>query len=265
MKIATAIFVAFTLFLGFVITPAEAHPKTYSQILCKQSLFYCYQVKKADTWEKLFPGWNERNIAKRLNRMNSPLQAGMVIAIPKEMTGKTAEDFSPFPKFLPWVTEKTVIFSLNHLYFAAYDAHGHRVITGPIAAGANCPATKGGCWTPTGSFRFYQKYGPNAVSSLYPVHTWKTVIKDGKKKRVPDKRGGAKIPWFMAIVDNVGFHGFKEIPGYNASRGCIRGFTDDAQWLNQRFVEGTPQRPGTLALIMKGLPSPNAPPPLEDL
>jgi hypothetical protein len=179
----------------------------------------------------------------------------MILAIPRQMTDKTAEDFSPFPRFLPGITEKTVIFSLSELYFAAYSADGRRVITGPISSGRGCPGRN--CLTPTGVFRFYYIRGANAVSSLYPIHTWRTVIRDGRERRVPDRRGGAKIPYFMAIVGNIGAHGFVQVPGFNASAGCIRMFLDDVRWLNQRFV-----RIGTRAIIMTGVPSsknPNTP------
>jgi hypothetical protein len=280
VRIASVILAAFILFLGFATAPAEAKAlKPYSQILCQQSLFFCHASKKGDSWEKLFPSWNERNIAKRVNRMNIPLRSGMILAIPKDMTGKTADDFSPFPKHLYWVTEKTVIFSLGMLYFAAYDKSGNRVITGPISAGRNCPAVKGECYTPTGWFRFYQKYGPNAVSSLYPILSYRIVERNGKKVRVPDRRGGAKTPWFMAIVGNIGAHGFEIVPGYNDSNGCIRQFFDDAAWLNQHFVEvRTVKRtavngksriivvnPGTLAAVMEGLPDPYVAPRLPVL
>lgn len=249
MKATVAFVVATVLILVFFPASSEAH---YGTTLCRQDGFSCNRVKKGDTWEKLFPVWNERNIVKRVNRMNVPLKEGVVLAIPRNMEGKTAEDFSPFPKFLPRITEKTVIFSLAKLYFAAYDATGRRLITGPIAAGRNCPGKK--CLTPTGTFRFSQKYGPHAVSTLYPIK-YKWIVENGKRKQVIASRGGAKTPYFMAIVGDVGSHAFAEVPGFNTSNGCIRMFFDDARWLNQRFVEaGSTGRSGTLAIIMDGLP-----------
>jgi len=258
MKLASATVALIIPILGLSTIPARAHdPKTYSQILCKDHRFTCYKVKKGDTWEKLFPNWNERNIAKRVNRMNIPLKPGMVLAIPEDITGKTAEDFSPFPKRLSWVTEKTVIFSLGALYFAAYEETGRRLITGPISAGRGCPGKD--CLTPTGIFRFYQKFGADKISDLYPIKSWKTVVgENGKETKVPDERGGAKVPWFMAIVGDVGAHGYSVLPGYNASNGCLRQFFADAQWLNQEFVDVSP---GTLVIIMNGIPDPNAKPP----
>jgi hypothetical protein len=196
-------------------------------------------------------------VLQRINRMNISLQPGMVLAIPsKAPFADDWEDFFPFPQHLAWLKEKAVIFSLSHLAFAAYDAKGNLVRVGPISAGKNCPAAKGQCYTPTGWFRFYQKYGPNAVSSLYPILSYKIVERNGKKVRVPDRRGGAKTPWFMAIVGNIGAHGFEIVPGFNASAGCVRMFFDDAKWLNQHFVNL-----GTQAIIMTGIPNANLPPP----
>jgi hypothetical protein len=222
--------------------------RSYSQTLCGQETYYCYRVRAGDTWKKLFPESGKRDIVKRVNRMNTPLRPGMTIAVPRQMEGKTAEDFSPFPRSLPWITEETVIFSLSKLYFAAYSADGRRVMTGPISGGRGCPGRN--CLTPTGAFRFYYKRGANAVSSLYPIHTWEIVIRDGKEKRVPDRRGGASIPYFMAIVGHVGAHGFAQVPGFNASAGCVRMFKDDARRLNREFV-----RLGTKAIITNNIHS----------
>jgi lipoprotein-anchoring transpeptidase ErfK/SrfK len=33
-------------------------------------------------------------------------------------------------------------------------------------------------------------------------------------------------------------HGSYDVPGYNASHGCVRMFVKDAKWLNQEFTAG---------------------------
>jgi len=41
----------------------------------------------------------------------------------------------------------------------------------------------------------------------------------------------ACISWGFAL------HGSYEVPGYNASHGCVRIFVDDAEWLNEDFTD----------------------------
>jgi len=262
MKPVSALLVVFALFLGLITIEAEARnpkplsvysgPPIYSQILCKQPLFFCYKVKKGDTWEGIESS-NEYDVAvlMRINRMNIPLKPGMVIAVPGKVVDW--EHFLSFPARYSWVTEKTIIISFEDLAFAAYDIRGVLMRSGPISAGKGCPGKH--CPTPTGRYRVFLKYGPKAISSLYPI-VWGTVIENGKKKRVIEKRGGARTPWFMAIVGHIGMHGFEVVPGYNASAGCIRMFVEDAEWLNQSFVEvDSKNKPGTLVIVVNSLNS----------
>jgi lipoprotein-anchoring transpeptidase ErfK/SrfK len=40
----------------------------------------------------------------------------------------------------------------------------------------------------------------------------------------------------MYFHNGFALHGSYEVPGYNASHGCVRIFVNDAKWLNQDFV-----------------------------
>jgi len=77
-----------------------------------------------------------------------------------------------------------------------------------------------GCRTARGEFAFYRKRGRGCKSGKYPLR----------------KGGGAPMPYCMYFYRGFAFHGSPTVPGYNASHGCVRLFTEDAKWLNQNFV-----------------------------
>ncbi len=45
------------------------------------------------------------------------------------------------------------------------------------------------------------------------------------------------MPYCMHFSGGYALHGSPTVPGYNASHGCVRLFTEDAKWLNQHFVD----------------------------
>jgi lipoprotein-anchoring transpeptidase ErfK/SrfK len=54
----------------------------------------------------------------------------------------------------------------------------------------------------------------------------------------------------MFFHGGYAFHGSNEIPGYNASHGCVRIFSEDARWLNQEFID-LPEEGGTKVIIQE--------------
>jgi len=42
----------------------------------------------------------------------------------------------------------------------------------------------------------------------------------------------------MYFHGGFALHGSYEVPGFNASHGCVRLFVPDAEWLNQDFTAG---------------------------
>jgi lipoprotein-anchoring transpeptidase ErfK/SrfK len=40
----------------------------------------------------------------------------------------------------------------------------------------------------------------------------------------------------MFFHGGYALHGSNDVPGYNASHGCVRLVTEDAKWLNTQFV-----------------------------
>lgn len=197
----------------------------YATRLCHSSEFECYQVHRGDTWENLFRNEREQDIVMRINRMGIRLHPGMVIAIPRNLSSADALDYSPFPRQISAPGENIVVVSLHEVAYAAYNSSGDLVRWGPASSAIGyCPDIGHGCHTPTGHFAIYQKEGFGCKSTRFPVG-----------------RGGAPMPYCMFFHGGFALHGSYEVPGYNASHGCVRLLVDDARWLNEEFTDiGTP-------------------------
>jgi len=214
--------------------------RPYSEILCGDTVnFYCITIgdtiiktqngatvteKKAlETWELLWPDERERKIVMVINRTNMRLKKGQILAVPCDMVNKTFMDFSPFPIQIETPTEKMLVFDPALLAWAAYDPTGNLVRWGPAAGGKDyCPDIGRSCRTKTGTFRIIRIKGPDYRSGRYPVGC------SGSRC--------ARMPFAMFFQDNYAFHA-GDLPGYNASHGCVRLFYSDAKWLNQEFVQ----------------------------
>ncbi|MDI1351260.1 MAG: L,D-transpeptidase, partial [bacterium] len=125
----------------------------FGETLCNSTDYFCMKVKKEDTWDRLFPNVEERDIVKRINRMNINLTQGMTIAVPKSIERLTIYDVSPFPRYIESDGEKTIYVSQKKLAWGAYDSDGELLWWGPISSGIGKCNVTGGCSTPTGSFR----------------------------------------------------------------------------------------------------------------
>lgn len=193
----------------------------YGAKICDEPGFTCYKVKKGDSWKKLFPNEEKREIVMRINRMNVPIHSGMTIAIPQDESGDLLS-YSPFPREIDPPGVRTIIVSTAKLAFGAYDSDGTLLHWGPTSSGRGyCPDVNRRCTTTKGSFSIVEKRGQGCVSTRYPVG-----------------RGGAPMPYCMFFNKNFALHGSFDVPGYNASHGCVRLFIDDARWLNQDFTDG---------------------------
>ena len=200
----------------------NSHAKTFGSALCKdQEQYFCHKVKRGESWEKLFPDPEKRDLVKRINRMNINLYSGLTIAIPK-YDDTDPLNYSPLPTEINPPGVKTIIISLSQLAYGAYDAQGTLQRWGPISAGKDyCADVKRRCGTPSGKYSIYIKHGKGCASSKYPV---------GK--------GGAPMPYCMFFHRGFALHGSYVVPGYHDSHGCVRLFVNDAQWLNQDFATG---------------------------
>lgn len=209
--------------LSFVVLFAgNAYAGRYGANTCHADGYYCYTVKRGDSWTKLFPDENNRLSAMKINRMNGELYRGLTIAIPKHF-GSNFMDHAPFPENGDVTGNKYIIVSLSKLAFGAYNENGQLQYWGPVSGGKGyCPDIRRGCHTPTGHFAIYNKGGAGCVSTKFPVG-----------------RGGAPMPYCMFFHGGFALHGSYDVPGYNASHGCVRMYKDDAKWLNKVFTNGT--------------------------
>jgi len=203
----------------FMATCVMAAPANYGTALCAYPMYQC--VKATGSWDKMFPDEVQRDIVQRINRTYNYLWTGKVIAVPRNMVDKTLLDFSPFPLKIKSEGEKQIIVDQDKLAWVAYDAEGNMVKWGPVASGADKCSDNSAktCRSLTGIFRVFSKENEKCKSNVFPI---------GK--------GGAKMPYCMYFHKGFALHGSADIPGYRASHGCIRMFTQDALWLNHEFV-----------------------------
>ncbi len=188
---------------------------------CAQPGYDCLTVKKGQSWQSLFPDPTQRGIVMRLNRMNTPIWGGMRIVVPKNLSQASLLDVSPMPYQISGYGVPTIMVQLNKLAWGAYDPSGNLVRWGPVSGGKSwCPDVGSRCNTATGNFTVYGKQGAACKSKKFPIG-----------------RGGAPMPYCMFFHGGFALHGSTTVPGYNASHGCVRIFTDDAKWLNQHFVQ----------------------------
>ncbi len=190
------------------------------QTLCDDPRLYCIVVHKGETWYSLFPDPARRDLVMRINRMNTQIWPGMRIAIPRDPYSADNMQYTPFSPYRVPTGKKMLIYSPALNAWAAYGPAGNIIRWGPASSGQNwCPDLGRPCHTPSGSFKVYEKRGPGCVSTKFPK---------------PD--GGAPMPYCMFFKGGFAMHGSHGVPGYNASHGCVRMFVDDAQWLNQDFI-----------------------------
>jgi hypothetical protein len=126
-----------------------------------------------------------------------------------------------FPMSISSKGERVFMFDPKIFAWAAYDEHGQRVMTGSASGGKDfCEDVGAPCRTVTGTFRVYNKRGPNCQSGEYPVETF----------------GGAKMPYCMYFYRGYTIHAAYEVPVGNSSHGCIRVLPSAAKWLNEQFM-----------------------------
>lgn len=208
------------LIASFSLSNSAFAEEPYSKELCRNHQYTCIKVKRGDTWDRLFPDHRTQDIIRRINRTNLALTPGMTIALPNEMDKLDPIMFAPFPVRITPFDRTVIIIDKSDHAFAAYDTFGSLVYWGPVSTGKDyCPDVGRGCKTPNGTYFMQSKKGAACFSTKYPV---------GK--------GGAPMPFCMYFHGGYAMHASAEVPGYNASHGCVRLFYQDAEWLNKNFV-----------------------------
>lgn len=202
-----------------IVMPASAG-KYYGRELCKYPGFTCKKVRRSDTWQKKFPNLREREIVKRLNRTNMPLNYRSWVVVPKNLSEIDHMDIAPFSLHMDTKGKKIIYVDLSHQAFGAYDAEGNLIHWGPVSGGKGWCEDVGKCETITGEFNIIRKQGDECESGQFPT----------------DSDGGAPMPFCMHFWRGFALHG-STLPGYHASHGCVRLFYDDAKWLNEHFAK----------------------------
>lgn len=209
--------------ISFIIYSPNALASFFGSKLCKTPGYHCHRVKGRQSWGSLFPDAHDRGIVMRVNRMNTSIYPGLVIAVPDNLENADIMDFSPFPDTVPSPGEKVVIVDpVNHAW-GAYDADGVLLRWGPASSGKDfCRDINRECQTHAGSFRVYSLGSSDCYSTKFPL---------------PD--GGAPMPYCMYFENGQALHGEPNgLPGFNASHGCVRMYVNDAEWLRYDFIEG---------------------------
>lgn len=211
--------------ITLLLSPIAASHTLYGETLCNEPDYFCLKIKKGQSWDNLFSNLEARDIVRRINRLNVRLKPGMIIAIPKSLDRITIYDVAPFPRYVESNGEKTIYISQEKLAWGAYDENGELLWWGPISSGSDeCKGVIGSCKTPTGSYRVIRKQDIDCISTAFP-------------RRADGESGGALMPFCMHFFRGYALHGSEEVPGYRASHGCIRMFTEDAKWLNEEFID----------------------------
>jgi L,D-transpeptidase ErfK/SrfK len=224
MRILIRFILAFGLVVVFFVMNGDSFAARgwLLQSLCDDPRLYCIVVRRGETWYTLFPDPRRRSLVMRINRMNTRLWPGMRIAVPKNPYSANSMQYTPFPAHRPSTGKKMVVFSPALNAWAAYGPSGNIIRWGPASSGQNwCPDLGRPCRTPVGRFKIYEKRGSGCFSTIFPK-----------------PYGGAPMPYCMFFKGGYAMHGSSGgVPGFNASHGCLRMFVDDAQWLNQDFVD----------------------------
>jgi L,D-transpeptidase ErfK/SrfK len=213
----------FLLLIAAVLSTSVSFAKPYGQRVCQSSAFICLHIKRNQSWESLFPNEHDRSIVMRLNRMNTVLYRGAVIAVPKNLAEADIMDFSPFPLQASSSGEKLIVIDPASHAWGAYATDGSLVRWGPASLGAKwCNDLDEPCLTTAGSYRIFSLGSSECISHKFPL-----------------PEGGAPMPYCMYFNNGQALHGEPNgLPGENVSHGCVRLYVNDAEWLRYDFAEG---------------------------
>ena len=202
----------------FFIT-APAHAYNIGKKICKTAGYFCLQIKRGESWQSLWPNSDLRHIVMSINRINIPLHPGMILAVPRYLSSSSLLDHSPFPQRIDPPGQKLIIFSPNKLAWAAYTPYGEQVRWGAASGGADwCQDIHSACRTKSGKFSLYRAGSEGCKSTKFPI-----------------PKGGAPMPYCMFFNGGQAFHGSYDVPGYNASHGCVRLLKEDARWIHSDY------------------------------
>lgn len=210
------------LIVATLLASHAVHAALYGKRLCNEEGIHCIKVKKNQSWESLFPDAQQRDIVRRINRMNIVLWRGITIAVPDDLENANIMDYSPFPLQIEAPEEKIVVVDPIEQAWGAYDSEGTLVRWGPASSGRDwCKDINDECRSSSGTYRVYSMGSSNCVSKKFPL-----------------PNGGAPMQFCMFYHRGEALHGEPNgLPGYNNSHGCVRLFVNDVAWLRFDFVD----------------------------
>src|SRR5579872_2335127 len=119
--------IIFTIVLACMVQISYAGMGRYALTYCDDPEYTCHRVEPGDTWLSLFPDDDQRELVQRVNRMNTQIHPGMIIAVPKNLDSVTAMELSPFSSHMQSQGEKFIYVDPNKNAWGAYDANGNLV------------------------------------------------------------------------------------------------------------------------------------------
>lgn len=222
MRLITKTITFFLTISFFSASYAAISFERYGLLLCSKPGFSCINVKRGETWYKLFPNKKQRDIVMRLNRINVALQHRRWLIIPKDFKNIDYLKLAPFPEQMNTHDKKLILVNLAKFAYAAYNKEGELIKWGPATGGKSwCNDLGRTCQSAAGTFHIYRIQDADCASSKYPV----------------ENNGGAPMPYCMHYYKGFAIHGSTLMGFQNRSRGCIRIFNSDAKWLNKHFVK----------------------------
>jgi lipoprotein-anchoring transpeptidase ErfK/SrfK len=193
-----------SLFVAVILLFATMLSATAKDLVAPEG-FVVYTTQKGDTWESVFPDERYRELAMKVNRMNVELSAGRQILKPMNAI---AFGFTPMPERISDKSTRAMVFDLNTQYFGYYEG-GSLAYWGPISTGKSDN-------TPTGTFTAQYK----------------------QKRKYSDKYG-SRMDFAVQVSGDYFFHE-QQLPGYPASKGCLRMLWDDAEHIFGKIRVGDP-------------------------
>ena len=150
-------------------TAPQDIPTYYGVGLCDYPEFKCLTVGRGDSWDKLFPNPEQRDIVQRINRTSNYLYPGKEIAVPRDLEHATLLGMAPFSQSID-EHAKQIIIDQDKLAWGAYDEQGQLVHWGPISSGRDkCPDSNNSCRTMPGIFRVFSKENSHCKSDIFPI------------------------------------------------------------------------------------------------
>ncbi len=161
-----------------------------------------YMVKEGDTLYDLFKG--DWRIVSKINRVSpDALRPGMVLMVPMDM--EEVRRYSPFPNKIPHESgEEKVIFINIELQALGLYQDGNLLEWMPVSTGKEKHET------PSGEFRVNRK----VIDHVSGTH--------------PKPNGGSPMPYALRFITPYYWLHEGSLPGYPASKGCVRLMKMDA-------------------------------------